>query len=137
MHLAQILADVNWLAVVVATVAAFLLGGLWYSKSLFGNAWMQEVGLTEDAVKTANMTKTFGGTIILQIIAAIALSALLGAQSTWQSGLHTGLWIGLFWIATSYGITYLFEQRSVRLFLINAGYYVVMYAIMGTIIGFW
>jgi len=137
MSLAQILTGINWLAVVVATVAAFMLGGLWYSKALFGNAWMQEVGLTEDAVNNANMARTFGGTIILQILAATALSVLLGADSTWLSGLQTGLWVGLFWIATAYGVTYLFEQRSVRLFLINAGYYIVLYAIMGTIIGAW
>jgi hypothetical protein len=137
MHLAQILTDVNWLAVVVATVVAFMLGGLWYSKALFGNAWMQEVGLTEDAVNKANMARTFGGTIVLQIIAATALSAFLGADSTWQSGLQTGIWIGVFWVATAYGVTYLFEQRSVRLFLINAGYYVILYAIIGTIIGAW
>lgn len=135
MHLAQILSGVNWLAVVVSTVAAFMLGGLWYSKVLFGTAWMQEVGLTEDAVNNNNMVKTFGGTIILQILAATALSALIGADSTWLSGLQTGLWVGLFWISTAYGVTYLFEQRSVRLLLINAGYYVVLYAIMGIIIG--
>lgn len=136
MHLAQILSGVNWLAVAIATVAAFMLGGLWYSKVLFGTAWMQEVGLTEDAINNNNMAKTFGGTIILQILAATALSALIGADSTWLSGLQTGLWVGLFWISTAYGVTYLFEQRSVRLLLINAGYYVVLYAIMGIIIGF-
>jgi len=135
MHLAQILIGVNWLAVVVSTVAAFMLGGLWYSKALFGNAWMQEVGLTEDAVNNANMARTFGGTIVLQVIAATALSSFLGSDSTWLGGLQTGLWVGLLWIASAYGVTYLFEQRSVRLFLINAGYYVVLYAIMGTIIG--
>jgi hypothetical protein len=137
MHLAEILSGVNWLAVVVATIAAFLLGGLWYSKVLFGSAWMQEVGLTEEAVNNANMAKTFGGTIVLQILAATALSAFFGADDTWLSGLQTGIWVGLFWLATAYGVTYLFEQRSLRLFLINAGYYVVLYAIMGTILGAW
>jgi hypothetical protein len=135
MHLAQILAGVNWLAVLVATITAFILGALWYSKALFGNAWMQEVGLTEEAVNNANMVQTFGGTFVLQILAAIALSAFLGEGSNWLEGLHTGLWIGLFWVATAYGVTYLFEQRPLRLWLINAGYYVVLYVVMGTIIG--
>ena len=135
MHLAQILAGVNWVAVIVATVSAFLLGALWYSKALFGNQWMQEVGLTEENVQNANMAKTFGTTFALQLLAAIALSAFLGEGSNWLEGLHTGLWIGLFWVATAYGVTYLFEQRSLRLWMINAGYYVVWYAILGTIIG--
>lgn len=137
MHLAQILVGVNWLAVIAATVVAFILGGAWYSKALFGNAWMQEVGLTEEAINSANMPKVFGSTFALQILAAIALAALLGADSSWMTGLQTGLWIGLFWVSTAYGVTYLFEQRSLRLWLINSGYYVVLYAVMGTIIGAW
>ena len=135
MHLAQILAGVDWVAVIVATVAAFILGAIWYSKALFGNQWMQEVGLTEETIQNANMAKTFGTTFALQLLAAIALSAFLGEGSNWLEGLHTGLWIGLFWVATAYGVTYLFEQRSLRLWMINAGYYVVWYAILGTIIG--
>ena len=135
MHLAQILAGVDWIAVIAATIAAFVLGAAWYSKALFGNAWMREVGLTEEAINSANMGKMFGGTFVLQILAAIALSAFLGESSNWMEGLHTGLWIGLFWVATAYGVTYLFEQRPFRLWLINAGYYVVLYALMGTIIG--
>jgi hypothetical protein len=135
MYLAQILDAVNWLAVVVASVTAFILGAAWYSKALFGNAWMQEVGLTEDAITSANMARTFGGTVVLQLLAAIALSAFLGSGSNWMEGLHTGLLIGIFWVASAYGVTYLFEQRSLRLWLINAGYYVVLYAAMGSIIG--
>jgi hypothetical protein len=45
--------------------------------------------------------------------------------------------IGIFLIATAYGITYLFEQRSMRLFLINAGYNIVLFAIVGAILGAW
>lgn len=137
MNLANMLAGINWLAVVVATAAAFGLGGIWYSKVLFANTWMQEIGLTEEAVNNAHMPIIFGGTFLLQLLAASALAVVIGVDGNWQSGLITGLSVGIFWIATAYGITYLFEQRSVRLFLINAGYYVVLFAIMGTIIGAW
>lgn len=137
MNLAESLAGINWLAVVVATVIAFAVGGLWYSKALFGNAWMEDVGLTEEAVSSANMPKTFGGTFVLQFLAMTVLAALLGSDSSWQSGLQTGLLISVFLIATAYGITYLFEQRPMRLFMVNAGYYVVLFAIAGTLLGFW
>ncbi len=137
MNLAYSLAGINWPAVVVSTVVAFAVGGLWYSKALFGSAWLEEVGLTEEAVNNANMPRTFGGTLVLQFFAVIALAVLVGADSSWQDGLYTGLLIGVFWVATAYGITYLFEQRSLRLFLINAGYNVVSFAIVGTIIGAW
>jgi hypothetical protein len=137
MNLANSLAGINWLAVIVSTVAAFGLGGRWYSNALFGKTWLQEVGLTEEAVNNANMPKTFGTTFVLQFLAVTALAALIGADSSWLTGLQTGLMVSVFWVATAYGITYLFEQRSLRIFLINAGYNVVLFAIVGTIIGAW
>lgn len=137
MNLAHSLADINWIAVVVASISAFALGGLWYSKALFADAWLLEVGLTEEAVNSAHMPTTFGGTFVLQFVAATALAAILGPESNWLSGLQTGLVVGIAWIATAYGITYLFEQRSMRLFFINAGYYVVLFAIMGSMVGAW
>ena len=137
MNLANSLAGINWLAVVVATVIAFAVGGFWYSKALCGNTWLQEVGLTEEAVSNVNMPRTFGGTFVLQFLAVTALAVLIGPDSSWQDGLQTGLLVGVFWVATAYGITYLFEQRSLRLFLINAGYNIVLFAIVGTVIGAW
>jgi len=131
------LGDINWLAVATATIAAFLLGGLWYSKRMFGTRWVQEIGLTEESINQPNMARTFGTTFVLQFIAATALAVFLGNDSNWMSGLHSGALIGLLWIATSYGTTYLFEQRSLCLFMINAGYNVVLFAVMGLILGAW
>ena len=135
MHLGEILAGVDWLAVLVATAIAFMLGAAWYSKALFGNSWMRDVGLTEEVLASANTARTMAGAFVLQFIAAVALSAFLGKGSSWMEGLHVGLLVGLFWVATAYGVTYLFEQRPLRLWLVNAGYYVVWYALIGTIIG--
>jgi predicted transporter len=137
MHFAHALSQVNWIAVLIAAIAAFLLGGIWYSHSLFGKRWLQEIGLTPETVDKAHMTKTFVVTFVLQVIAAFALAMILGSDSSWLNGLHLGLLVGLCWVATAYGITYLFEQRSLCIFMINAGYYIVSYIIMGTIIGAW
>lgn len=137
MGLGSVFAGINWLAVIVATIAAFALGGLWYSKSLFGDNWMSEVGLTEDAVNDVNSMRLFGGAFALQFVAATALAVILGQHHDWWAGLRMGLLIGICIVAPAYGITYLFEQRTRRLFLINAGYYVVLFAVMGTIIGAW
>ena len=45
--------------------------------------------------------------------------------------------IGLAWVATSFGVNYLFEQKSLKLWLINAGYQALMLTLMGGIIGAW
>ena len=137
MNLAHSLASINWPAVVVATVVAFAIGGLWYSDTLFGKAWLEEVGLTEEDVNKANMVRTFSGAFLLEFFAVLAVAVLIGTDGSWLSGLSSGLLIGIFWITTAYGVTYLFEQRSMRLFLINAGYNVVLFAVVGTIIGAW
>lgn len=137
MDISQIVADFNWLAIIVATVTAFMLGGAWYAKALFGSAWMQDVGLTDEDTNNVNMAKTFGGAFVLQLIAATTLASFLGTDSTWMSGVQTGLVIGIGFVVTAYGVTYLFEQRPLRLFMINAGYNVVLLAIMGAIIGAW
>lgn len=137
MHFAHALSNLNWFAVFTAAISAFALGAIWYSNALFGRRWLQEIGLTPETVDKAHITKTFVITFILQTIAAIALGVAIGAESSWMGGLHLGLLVGICWVATAYGITYLFEQRSLCIFMINAGYYVVLFAIMGTIIGGW
>ena len=75
------LGDINWLAVVTATTSAFLLGGLWYSKKLFGTRWMQEIGLTEESIVQSNTARTFGTTLVLQFIAATALAVFLACDA--------------------------------------------------------
>jgi Protein of unknown function (DUF1761) len=135
MDLGTAIAGLNWVAVVLAAATAFAIGALWYSKKVFGNAWMLEVGLTDETVARGNVVLTFGGTFALQLVAATALAFFLGSGSDWLIGLQAGLLVAVCWIATAYGITYFFEQRSLRLYLINAGYYLVLFAAMGTIIG--
>lgn len=135
MALGNAIAGLNWLAVIAAAATALALGALWYSRRLFGEIWMQEIGLTEDAVRQSNLPLILGGTFVLQFVAATALALLLGPDSNWLTGLEAGLLVGLCWIATAYGITYFFERRSLRLYFINAAHYVLMFASMGAIIG--
>lgn len=135
MDLGSALAGLNWPAVIVAATSAFLIGALWYSKKVFGSAWMLEIGLTEEAFGKNSLVIIFPATFALQLVAAAALALFLGAGADWLIGLQAGLLVGLCWIATAYGITYFYEQRSLRLYLINAGYYIVLFATMGTIIG--
>jgi hypothetical protein len=129
------IAGLNWLAILAAAVTAFLIGAAWYSPKVFGTVWMHEIGLTDRAISENNSPLIFGATFVLQFVGATALALFLGQESDWIRGLQTGLLIGLCLIATAYGITYFFEQRSLRLYLINAGHYVLMFSAMGMIIG--
>jgi hypothetical protein len=129
--------DINWLAVAVAVIASFVIGSLWYGSLLFQKPWMQATGMTFEKGKQANMLVTFGGTAVLNLLIAIAIALLAGPHAGWKMGLHTGLFSALFFVATSLGVIGLFEQRPFKLWLINAGYQLVVFALMGTIIGAW
>jgi hypothetical protein len=130
---------VNWLAVLVAALSTFVIGGLWYSPAVFGNAWMKENGFTEESMKGANMTKIFGLAFVLGVVAAINLAMFLGPDpamnATW--GAFYGFLAGFGWVATFIGTHYLFERKSFKLFLINAGCSIVSLTVMGAIIGAW
>jgi hypothetical protein len=130
-------ADINWLSVIVAALAAFAIGGLWYSPILFGNIWAKELKLSDDELKKANMPLIFGTTFVLNIIAAIVLDIFIGQQSTLLSGLMYGLIVAVAWVTTSLGINYLFSRKSLKLFFIDAGYFLVFFPIMGAILGVW
>lgn len=128
------LSAVSWLAVVVATVAAFGLGALWYGP-LFGKPWQRLSGLSDEAIAGANMPLIYGLAFVLQFVAVTVLALLLGPDATVVSGLLTGLGVGAAFIATALGVTYLFTQAPPALAAIDAGYHVAYYALAGAILG--
>jgi Protein of unknown function (DUF1761) len=129
-------ADLNWVAVLVSALAGFVIGGLWYGP-LFQKPWMQLSGMTKEKGAQASMPLTFGGAYVLNAIGATGIALLLGDHGGWAAGLHTGAFAGFFFMATGLGVIYLFEQRPLRLWLINAAYQVVNFAAMGAILGAW
>lgn len=128
--------SINWLAILGATISAFIIGGLWYGP-LFGKAWMKAGAFTEQHLQSRKMGMVFGVAIILMLIAAINLEMFIGPEGTLSFGLFAGFMTGLGWVATFLGIVYLFEKRPMSLFLINAGYCVVTLTVMGAILGNW
>jgi hypothetical protein len=129
--------NLNWLAIIVAAISAFVLGGLWYSPLMFLKRWMKETGLTEDKTKRTNMLTVFGFAFLLSLIASFFLAMFLGADAGAGFGALAGFMAGFGWVFTFMGISYLFESRTLAHFLINAMYSIVSLTIMGLIIGVW
>lgn len=136
MDFQQALESINYLAVIVAALSAFVIGGLWYSV-LFGKAWMVENGFDDEKLKNSNMAMIFGGSFILSLIISFILVLFLGSERDAMFGASAGFMAGSFWVATAMGITYLFERKSLKLFFINAGYHVITFTVMGLILGMW
>lgn len=123
-------------AVLAAAALGFVIGGLWYSPIAFAKAWMQASGITEEQTRQAKMGRVFGLAALAQLVIAFNLAAFIGPQGT-AFGLFAGFAAGLGWVAMSLGVIYLFEQRSMKLWLINSGYQVVAYTVMGGVLGAW
>jgi uncharacterized membrane protein len=136
MHICTTFSEINWLAVAAVTVLSFMLGAFWHSV-LFNKAWKEDSNSIYSSENRGNPGKIFGLAGISHLAAVIALAMFIGNQSTALCGLIYGLIVSLVWVATSIGVTYLFVGRSFRLFLIDAGFYVVFYSIAGLILGAW
>lgn len=127
--------DINWLAVIVAAVAAFLVGAVWYSPLLFAKAWMREVGLSEAELAKGSMAKTMGTAFVLTLVSTLVFHMFLGPHPGVQFAAGAGFAAGLFWVALAKGVDYLFERRSFKLFLINGGHHTVVFTVMGLVLG--
>jgi hypothetical protein len=128
---------VNWIAVLVAGISAFVLGGVWYSPALFGKAWMTENNMTVDDVKKGNKGKIFGWSFILSLVMAANLGMFINTpEMNLSQGIIYGLLTGL-WIFCGIAIVGLFEHKSAKYIFINGGYMLVALGLMGAIIGIW
>jgi hypothetical protein len=129
---------INHIAVLVCAVMSLVIGGLWWSPMLFAKAWQKENGLTDEQLAGASMPKTFGLTFLLAWVMSYNLAFFLGAPgTTWQWGIIAGLLAGVGWVAAMFVVIALFEQRSLKYILINCGYIIVYFAVIGFILGIW
>jgi hypothetical protein len=129
--------EVNIWAVLAAAVATFLIGGLWYSPVLFARVWQREAGLSEERLRNGNPGLIFGLAFVLAMLAAFVFAMFLGPKPQLAFAVGAGFSAGLAWVAASLGIIYLFERRSLRLFLINGGYVTLAFTAIGAILGAW
>ena len=128
---------VNWLAISVAAISAFVLGGIWYSPALFGKAWMAENNFNVSDVQAGNKAKIFGWSFVLSLVIAVNLAMFLNSP---EIGLTMGIVYGALtglWIFCGIAIVALFEHKSARYIFINGGYFLAALTLMGAIIGAW
>ena len=126
----------NWWAVLVATAAAFVLGGIWYGP-VFGKAWMAAIGKTEDDLQPS--PAPFIISFFTALVTCIVLAALMNglAIDTLGGGLAMGALVGVGFIATAMASDTAFCGWGLRLFLIQSGYRVIYSIVMGGILGVW
>lgn len=127
--------DLNYLAVVVAALSTFLLGGVWYSPLLFGPAWQRAAGDTRK--RNAHPARVFGLSFLFALAAACIYALVMPPPPDASHALIQGVAVGAGVVAASFGINYQFADRPAVLWLIDGGYHTVQIALYGLILGLW
>lgn len=131
---------INWLAVLVATVVSFVIGGAWYA-AIFAKAWQRLHGFTEEQAKAlgANPARTFSILGACDALAAIALAVL--AQKCGVEGIVDGVGLGAWAAILTLGAfvvsTYAASGKPMGLAVIDGGKMGVCLLVMGAILGAW
>ncbi|MDA0369232.1 MAG: DUF1761 domain-containing protein [Proteobacteria bacterium] len=131
--------DVNYLAALVAAVAAMAIGTIYYMPAVAGRAWMKAIGKTPAQLKESNRPSLYVVSAILAFLQAIVMAAVIG----WSGDVSLGggaligflLWLGLAIPVISN--TFIFEGRMLINHVISGGYYLISFVVMGGIIGAW
>jgi hypothetical protein len=134
MNFAEVLQNLNWLAIIVAALSNFIIGGIWYS--VFEKPWLRANNFTQENLKNRKMPLVFGLSFLFSLIMSLNLSMFIGKED-FTFGTIAGFMTGFGWVAFAIAIISLFENRPLTYVLINGGYMVVSFTLMGAILGSW
>lgn len=130
--------EINYLAILVAAVAAMLVGGFWYSPVLFGKPWMREMGKNPDDMKgIAFPLKEMAIQFIASLVLAFVLALFIYRQATVGEAVTLALWIWVGFYVTLQLNSVLWEGRSWKLYFINIAQSLVTLVLMAVVIGLW
>lgn len=131
----------NFLPIFLAAVASMVAGALWYSQMLFGKKWMELMGIPPERAqqKPKGMAKLYATSFVLDIITALILTGVLGGAVVSGSFVELVVITVLVWLAFQVPVlagSVMWESRSFKLFLLNAGHRLVSLVVMAAILGY-
>jgi hypothetical protein len=140
----MIFEGVNLWAVLVAAVSTMVVGFLWYSPVLFAKPWTVLMGYDpNDKAKMdemrKSMGKSFGISFVASLIAAFVLGKIIEVTTVDSAlyGMKIGFAVWLGFVTTVQLTAKLFGNQPTKLYLINTGYQLVCYLVMGAILAVW
>jgi hypothetical protein len=155
--------NINFLAILFASLSTLVIGFIWYNPKVFGNIWMKESGLKEEDMKDFNMIKMFGLSIVYAILISLLLQVIVIHQfgalgmiggddtkalpsynafmadygtafRTFKHGALHGFMTGLFLVFPLIGTNALYDRKSFKYVLVTSGFWTVCFTVMGGII---
>ena len=156
--------ELNFIAVAVSALVPLVIGAIWYNPKVFGTAWMQTSGMTEEKMKNANMALIYGVSLVLSFLLAFSVNGMVihqvgasqmaypnieaetykafiaefgNAHRSFKHGALHGAIAGIFVVLPILGTNALFERKSWKYIFVNVGYWTLTLAIMGAILCGW
>jgi len=132
-------AGINYLAVVLAAIASFLFGGVWYG--VFAQKWMDALGKSEAELKSGArpMPLLFGMTIVAELVMATLLAGIVGHlgadQVTVRNGLISSAFVWAGFVATTLAVNHGYQGSRWQLTVIDGAHWLGVLLIQGQIIG--
>ena len=128
---------VNYLAIVVAAVAAFVASSAWYA--VFGNIWMELRGI--DPATAADMgtpARTMLFVVVQSLVVAFMLAYFVVRLRIvdWKVAVRLGALVWVFPVMMLLG-SVVHENVPLRLAAIHAGDWLVKLLLMSVILGVW
>lgn len=135
----DLFSHLNWLAVLVAAVAYFMLGAIWYSKALFATQWARAAGLKMDDPSKKGLGKMMLTSFILILLTCLGLALLVTRLDlfVWISGLKLGAVTGLLFACTAVAISFVYESRPTSIYFIDGGYHLVGHIAAAIVLSCW
>lgn len=131
-------AGIDYWAVVIAAVAGYVAGALWYWA--LSKPWQEAQGFTPESMKSQRSPVPFILAFVANLVMAFMLAGLVGHSGadhvTMRGGAIAGavLWFGF--ILTTLAVNYSFSRRPLQLLMIDGAHWLIVLILQGIVIGF-
>ena len=141
----------NWPAIIVATLIPMIIGAMYYGP-LFGKAWRDSLGKTEDELKPNNAALAYGGALLCAFLVSNSLNFIIqlthkdvngagelfvNTHNTFGHGAFHGLLLALTFVGPVIISLSIFHKMNWKTIILNVVFWSVCFAIMGGILDVW
>lgn len=145
------MSDINYIAILVAALIPNIVGALYYGP-LLGKPWLESLGLTAEDMKGRNELLIYGSSFLLSAIVAFFLKLTVelahknvtasgelvyASFHTFQHGALHGAMLAMTLVVPVIVCLGLFQKSTGKNILINVGFWVLCYALMGGVLDMW
>lgn len=130
--------DINWLGVVLATVASIVVGFVWYMPKVFGNSWMKMAKIKPES---GDMKWSMGSVLVSSFVMAFVLAHVTFLANHYfqnsylQDAMTTAFWMWFGFQGLRFFMHDQFNQRRKKESLIHIGNDLAVILVMGAVIG--